>query len=277
MMRSIVRVAAVGALGLSTACVTATPHQIQLPQTAVRPVARIDAVLTDAVALATMAAVVEREFGLPPLPVTYHFYPSRSAFEAMLVQVGHDPGFAREASGTLRAIAGFGHVLLNEQRLSLRWPDRLFTFTHEYTHCLQYALAAGARGTSVQWLREGFADAVAARVLDRLGAVPLDAARRQRREQLDQTDRARAPELGSLLTFTDWIAATARPEIAPDAQAFLAADALIERHGVAAMLDYFAAFAVSDDRAANFRAAFGRDVTAFERELDRTLGIVRGS
>jgi hypothetical protein len=266
------------AIGLAAACATArTPLQIRLPQTAVRPVAHVAAVMSDEVALATMASVAEGHLGLPVLPVTFHFYPRVEAFAAVLVQNGHDPSFAREAAGRLRAIAGHGHVLLNESRLSPDWADRLFTYTHEFTHCLQYALARGRRSTSDQWLREGFADAVAVRVLDRLGAMSLDAYRRQRRELLRRTDRSRAPHLDRLTTFVEWLGVTARADLAPDAQAFLAVEALIERHGFLRLLDYFAAFGESEDRIANFRAAFGRDVGAFEAELDASLGIVRGS
>jgi hypothetical protein len=275
MARPLVRASVIGALGLATACAASRPLQLRLPLPAARPVGHIGAVISDEVALATMATVLSREFQLPSLPVTYHFYPSQRAFEAVLIHGGHEPSFARRAAGSLRAIAGHGHVLLNEPRLSTHWPDRLFTFAHEYTHCLQYALAGGHRSTSVQWLREGFADAVAARVLDRLGATPLETARRQRRVLLDRSDRSRAPRLGSLLTFSDWMAATARPEAAADAQAFLAADALIERHGFTALLDYFAAFSASADPTRNFRAAFGRDAAEFEAELDRALGIAR--
>jgi hypothetical protein len=48
-------------------------------------------------------------------------------------------------------------------------------------------------------------------------------------------------------------------------------DFLLERHGVPAMLDYFRRFAASDDRAANFRAAFGEDLETFEAALSARL------
>jgi hypothetical protein len=261
---------------LSAACASGTtPLEIRLPQTAARPVANVGAVMSDQVALATIASVTERHLGLPVLPVTFHFYSRVDAFAAVLVKNGHDPSFAQEAAGRLRAIAGHGHVLLNESRLSIDWPDRMFTFAHEFTHCLQYALARGRRSTSDQWVREGFADAVAVRVLDRLGAMSLDTYRRQRRELFLRSDRARAPHLDRLTTFVEWLGVTARPDLAPDAQAFLATEALIARHGLTRMLDYFAAFGESEDRMANFRAAFGQDIAAFEAELDASLGIVR--
>jgi hypothetical protein len=263
-------------LGLISACVTAAPPaRITLPHPTARPVAHVSAVMNDDVALATIAAVAYTELGLPALPVTYHFFPRPDAFAAVLIENGHEPAVAREAAGRLRAIAGHGHVLLNDSRLSTEWGDRMFTFTHEFAHCLQYALAGGRRGTSHQWLREGFADAVAVRVLDRLGALSIQTWRRQRRELFGGSNRRRAPHLDQLATFTDWMGFTARRDLAPEAQAFLATEALIERHGFIRLLDYFAAFETSDDRAANFRAAFGRDLRAFEAEFDASVGIVR--
>jgi len=70
--------------------------------------------------------------------------------------------------------------------------------------------ASGRRSTSHQWLREGFADAVAVRVLDRLGALSADSWRRQRRELFGGSDRTQAPRLAQLATFTDWMRVTAR-------------------------------------------------------------------
>jgi hypothetical protein len=48
-------------------------------------------------------------------------------------------------------------------------------------------------------------------------------------------------------------------------------DLLLERHGLAAVVDYFKRFASSDDRAGNFRAAFGEDPDAFETALNVRL------
>jgi hypothetical protein len=62
-----------------------------------------------------------------------------------------------------------------------------------------------------------------------------------------------------------------RDDIAPYAQAFLSVDALIERHGMAAVIRYFALFAASQDRTGNFTAAFGEDLSAFERWVEPRL------
>jgi hypothetical protein len=39
-----------------------------------------------------------------------------------------------------------------------------------------------------------------------------------------------------------------------------------------AVIDYFKRFASSDDRVANFRAAFGEDLESFEKTLSGRLG-----
>jgi hypothetical protein len=44
-------------------------------------------------------------------------------------------------------------------------------------------------------------------------------------------------------------------------------DLLVERHGIGVVLDYFKRFAQSDDRVANFAAAFGQEIESFEAEL----------
>ncbi len=140
------------------------------------------------------------------------------------------------------------------------------------THTLQYELALGRRSTSEQWLREGFADWVASRVLASLGVV--------RREDFDARRlaeyRSRAdvlPALAELVTFETWMAALSTRADAPPllAKAFFAVDLLIERHGAAGMIHYFTRFAGSDDRLTNFTAAFGEPLPVFERALDERL------
>ena len=46
--------------------------------------------------------------------------------------------------------------------------------SHEVAHAAQYEWAGGHRGTSDQWLREGYADWVQAHVLDSMGVLSLD-------------------------------------------------------------------------------------------------------
>ena len=65
--------------------------------------------------------------------------------------------------------------------------------------------------------------------------------------------------------------ARARPPRDCRAQAFLAVDFIIERHGLPAVIDYFSRFGGSADPLANFSAAFGESRAAFEAALAARL------
>ena len=53
--------------------------------------------------------------------------------------------------------------------------------------------------------------------------------------------------------------------------AWMATQLLIDRHGVAKVISYFERFAQSDDRLANFREAFGEDLSQFETAAAASL------
>jgi hypothetical protein len=76
------------------------------------------------------------------------------------------------------------------------------------------------------------------------------------------------PALSQMTTFPQWVALRSKEGAEVTyGQALLAVDLLIERNGVQAAIEYFRLFARSDDRLANFRAAFGRELAVFEREF----------
>lgn len=70
-----------------------------------------------------------------------------------------------------------------------------------------------------------------------------------------------------LSTFPDWAAAQSREPVPVYAQAFVAAELLLERHGLKAMVEYFRLFGTSMDKDANFALAFGRSLEDFDREF----------
>ena len=135
---------------------------------------------------------------------------------------------------------------------------------HEMTHSLQYELGGGRRGSSDQWLREGFADWMSLRVLERISDISIAGVRRARQNELRSAGRSNVPRLSELVTFRQWVRAGERHGAAIYALAFIAVERLLERHGVPAFIDYFERFASSRDRLANFRAAFGEDLGSFE-------------
>ena len=265
----LLRIAAGVALAaLCTSCTPSAPWSVALPDPTVRPASSIDAISSYERAAVTVASIFEQDLEFPSFPVTLHFFPGRGPFEAALLESGYDADLARDTAGSMAAIGGHRQVLLNESTLvALTWPARVGMLAHELTHSLQYEWGGGVRGASDQWLREGFAEWVTARVLERLGAITLEQVRRQKRDDFRRVDRARVPRLEVMATFPEWVAINQELNAAPYAYAFLAADFLVERYGLPAVIRYFELFARSGDRARNFRAAFGENVSSFEDAL----------
>jgi len=264
------------AILLIPACAARLPEPVTLPRPDLRPASHIDQIYGYPAAAAAIAAVLERELGVPPFPVTFHFYRNVAAFEAALLELGHDRSTARQTATVMRGIGTARRVLLNTQALDpISWQDRVRVLAHELVHSLQYELAGGRRGASEQWLREGFAEWVALMILDRLRGRPLSELRDQQLQVFRSSDRSRAPRLDGMVSFQQWIAIVNRRDIAPYSQAFLAVDFLVERHTAPAIVEYFRQFASTRDRTAAFRTAFGEDRAAFETALDARLRITR--
>lgn len=265
-------VSAILAAALSLACASAPPVQVLSSDgLRARPVARAEWIGGWDAALATATEGLHRELELPHFPVALHLYTGREAFEAALVESGYEMDFARATARTMTAIGGHRRVLINERNLAeAPWDRRLALLAHELVHSLQYELGGGHRGTSDQWLREGFAEWVAVRVLERLQAATLERARYDAR--LGVRARRRRPALGEMVTFPQWVALGqgAHAPVVYDL-AFASVDFLIRRHGVESVVRYFALFARSQDRQENFRAAFGEDLGTFEDALSADL------
>jgi hypothetical protein len=247
------------------------PFVVTVPDPDFRSVRRLDAIFDYRTAAATVAAIFERDLGFPSFPVSFRFHRGRDAFEKALLDSGYDPALAKSTARTMSAVGGYRAVLVNEASLdSMSWAGRVGLFAHEMGHSLQYELGGGRRGASDQWLREGFADWLAIRVLEHLDGTSIAEVRHVRRRELSAA-RSRPPRLADLATFPQWVKAGEESGATPYALAFMAVDFLLEKHGPDAILDYFRRFASSSDRAANFRAAFGEDLDAFEAALASRL------
>lgn len=212
-------------------------------------------------------AVIHNDLGLDSFPLVFQFYPDANAFEATLLESGYDRALARATARTMQAVGGHRRIVLNESALAGQpWPARVTALAHEVGHSIQYEWGGGQRGTSDQWLREGFAEWLALQVLDRLGGPRLDAARQRYSDVLRRNtpSPADAPALEDMVTFRQWVTLGQRPNSSQYAQAFLSVDFLIERHGMPAVVSYFRSFARSSDRPANFRGAFGESLASFE-------------
>lgn len=260
------------AAAVAGACAAAQPYVIEVPQPRARVASDIRDIADYERATATVASIFERVLRFRPFPVSLVFYPGARAFETALVASGHDAAMARATAETMSGIGGYRRVLLNAQVLEPQpWAGRVAVLAHEMTHSLQYELGGGTRGASDQWLREGFAEWVAVRVLEELNATTYEEYKRQHASLWRASRRARAPSLDELATFPQWVALSDRRDIAPYSQAFLAVDLLIRQRGAGAVLRYFERFAARQDRLGNFRAAFGEDLAAFEVRLAEHL------
>jgi hypothetical protein len=254
---------------LGSACTGARePLLVTVPQPGLRPVAQLDAIFDYRTAAATVASIVQRDLGFTPFPVTFKFLSDRDAFERALVQAGYDTALAQSVASTMTAVGGHRGVLLNDSRFSsLPWPGRIAMLAHELGHTVQYELGGGWRGTSDQWLREGFAEWLSVRVLERLDAASMIDVRRERLREVRAAGRSKAPRLADLVTFPQWVKASRQTDATTYFLSFLAVDSLLERHGLSAVLAYFRRFASSQDRVENFRSAFGEDLQTFEAAL----------
>jgi hypothetical protein len=272
----IVGLAAVTSAAALSGCAVRRVHAIDVPGPGDRPVALIEAIGSDRQALVSIKAVFERDFGLPAFPVQVLFYPDGAAFEAALRSSGYDAAFAARSARTLTAIGGYRRVLLNEREMpELRSLERLALLAHELVHCVQYELGGGRRGSSEQWLREGFAEWVSLSTLERLQGPSFSAVRREMRERFGASDRRAAPRLREMATFPQWVALAGRTDLAMMEQAFLAVDLLIAERGLPAVVDYFRRFGTLQDPLVNFEAAFGEPLATFEERLDQALGLRR--
>ena len=235
-----------------------------------QPVMRGEWIESYDTALASIAAVMENDLNLSPVRAALYFHRDRDAFQMALETEGYAPAAAKVTADTLTAVAGYRKVLINDDRLrEVPWPIRIALLAHELTHTLQYEWAGGTRGTSDQWLREGFAEWVEVQALTRLGFTTPARARATVMGRIRDVGGVRAfPPLSKMVTFSDWVLLAQRlDQEAFYGHAWMATDFLIERQGVEKVIAYFELFAASPDRLANFHRAFGQTLEEFEVEF----------
>ena len=267
------------AVGL-TACASTRfePREVPFPEVAVGSSHPRGVIASYDDALTSVLWIMANDMGFPPLTGSLRLYNDRVGLEAGLVGEGYDASYARQICGRLDGITRPGMILANESKLRWdRWPARIAFLAHEVTHVAEYALANGRRGSSDQWLREGLAEWVSWRVVQSLRFGTLADRRRAALVHLQEAGaRHELPSFRRLVVQSAWVregnGRTADPMYD---QAFLAADLLIARHGLPAVLDYFRLFASSDNTLANFRTAFQEERARFEADfqsgLDRLL------
>lgn len=219
-----------------------------------------------------IARVLGQELKLPVPAYTMEVYAVPAEFEeALRKYLQLSPESARTAMGFAKAAVGSRRVLVNEPLMAgVDWPERLVTLAHEIAHTSQLDLSGGRSLVRNQWLVEGFAEWVALRVVHELGVRPLP---QERAKVLAQVRGARASSglalLAEMDTLAQWLQVRqARGFDATYPYAWLATDFLIERHSYDKVLAYFRRHRASADAQANFEAAFGETLAAFQQALD---------
>ena len=267
-------VAALAALAVSCASLQSTPRIIPFPTEATGNSHRPGLITSYRQALDAVLSVMDVRLGIPPFAGTLDLYPDRDGMAAALEREGFQAADARLIADHLDGIAQPGRVLANDAVLRWEhWPARIAFLAHELTHVAEYALAAARPSSADQWLREGFAEWVSWRVVDELGLSSYGMRRHVALVHLREVcDRHALPPFSQLAAQRGWVKG---PELrAADPgydQAFLAAELLVQLHGVEAALAYVRLHAASGDSPANFRAAFGEDAIHFEAAFQAQL------
>ena len=222
-----------------------------------------------------VAAILTRDLGLPlPEQVIVYVYSSREIFEQGLVDDGRVSRVRAAELSDFAVGVGKRRQLLLHYEANVGGPEWVRLVAHELAHVSQIELAEG-EGRAEQWLAEGMAEWIAFRVLERLR---LDTVVR-RRLLAAETVRdhppllARRLDLETLGTPRGFTVRHLREGSQPTYQlAFLLADYLIGREGLARVVGYFRSFAGPGERHDNFAAAFGQSLEQFEQEALAHLG-----
>jgi len=202
--------------------------------------------------------------------VTVYVYASREVFEQGLIHDANvSPTRAAELSDFAIGVGKRRQLLLNDEAYQTRGREWYRLIAHELAHVSQIELAQG-EGRAEQWLAEGMAEWVAFTVLERVG---LDTVQHRRRVAASGirnhaalvAARLDLETLGSPRGFT--VRHLKEGSLPTYQLAFLMADYLIERDGFGRVVEYFHAFAKSQNRHANFERAFKQSIDQFEQEI----------
>jgi hypothetical protein len=267
----VARYALVWLMALLPGCSTARPVPPLSIETASLSLAEHRGFGSTEAAARGIAAILTQGLGLPlPEHVDVFVYPERVAFQrGLVVEAGLGQARAAELSHFAVGVGGRGQLLLNQGGFDRTDREWLRLIAHELTHVSQAELAGG-EGRGEQWLAEGMAEWVAFSTLERLGLDTVDW--RRRRALAGVLDHATLIGAGLDLEahgtpqgFASW---HAREGTLPTYQlAFLMADYLIKRRGLARMKGYFRSFSTSRDRQRNFALAFGTTLAEFETDV----------
>lgn len=214
-------------------------------------------------AMAAIMTITSHELGLPIVePLYLHLHRDTNAFAANAGKYGRRLSQAVVQFATAVAEENRFHINLEKTR-GRAWSTLLPLLAHEYAHNVEYLFSSLYRGS--QWMREGFAEWVAAKVIDSLGWQ--DYSTSLHRAKLEVTrQRNSLPQLSELEEGRRWTVWANQPygSILTYRLAFLAVDKLIAKGGVPGMKNYLAR--------QDFAGSFGFSWRDFLRDFGESLG-----
>lgn len=162
-------------------------------------------------------------------------------------------------SDVLASAAGRTIHINLQKTTGASWGALLGLLAHEYGHNLEDDLSIGKlRGT--RWFSEGFAEWIAAKVVDALGWQNYQLTVRRAKLEL-MRDPGLVPSLSSVADGQGWHSLLNKPKgyIRTYPTAFLAVDRLIEKRGVASAIRYI--------KSGDFHSSFGETLTEYKIDL----------
>jgi hypothetical protein len=211
-------------------------------------------------AIAAVMTVCSKDLGLPVVePYYLHLYKDDDSY-ASYSGPTRLPKFYVEH--TLAQAKG-NRLHINMEKLKeASWGTLVRYMAHEYAHNVEDILS-GAQGRS-EWVREGFADWVAAKVMDILGWEIYSSSLARAKRAVSRYSSL-LPKPAELENNDDWdkIVKQAKWKATSYHVAFLAVDKLIERKGIAGMMNYL--------RSGNFSGSFDLTPNDFQREMEGTI------
>src|SRR5258706_11508161 len=219
-------------------------------------------VKTLAEALAAIMTVCAEDLELPRVePLVVEVYKDAGAYAAYTEKL---PRFQEDRTRLTLALPHENRLHINlESKRGQSWGTLVRLLAHGYGHNLEFVLSASARPAR-RWISEGFADWIAAKVMDSLGWESYASTLSRATRELARYD-FHYPELSRLESAAGWAQVSGQPQgrIATYDLAFYAVDRLVRKNGVAGMMNYF--------QSEDFAASFGLDAAHFELEVERDV------
>jgi hypothetical protein len=212
-------------------------------------------------AIAAIMTVCTQDLGFPPVePLHLHVYDDAHAYSYYM------DGLPRLRADKIRQTLATPyenrlHVNVEAAR-GQSWGMLLRLLAHEYGHNLEFTLGGGK--PAGHWMREGFADWLAAKVMDALGWESYASSLSRAQRELARYG-PHLPRLEELDRTGHWLWVLERPKgrAGTHGLSFLAVHRLIEKGGTAKMMDYF--------ESKNFLRSFGMTPEELQRELEQSV------